>query len=315
LIKESNKKNVIGIDIGGTNARIGLVSEDMSLSHFVKVEMNSFYNPNNPAESLRWFIENYINEILNIEKKIQINAIGIGFPSIISKDMTTVYSSPNLPGFNNINIVRKLGEFFGKPIFINNDVNMHLIYEIYKNNLKDKHIILGFYVGTGFGNSIFINGNFLQGKNGVAGELGHIPVFNNNKICSCGNIGCVETLASGKRLIELHHKYFSNTPFEEIFVYHSSNKVIDDFIECIAIPISTELNIFDPDCIILGGGVLQMKGFPMDILESKIKKYTRKPYPHETLQILYADDHQGTGVMGAGYYAFQNLIKNYKGVI
>lgn len=313
MLKDKRKK-AIGIDIGGTNARIGLVTEDMSLSHFMKVEINDFYNRNNPINSIRSFIENYIHNLSMIEGEIQIDAIGIGFPSMISKDMTTVYSSPNLPGFNNINIVEELGKFFKTPIFINNDVNMHLIYEIYKKNLKDKEVVLGFYVGTGFGNSIFINGNFLQGKNGVAGELGHIPVLNNNRRCACGNIGCVETLASGKRLIELHQTYFKNTPFEDIFKYHFSESVMDEFIECIAIPIATEINIFDPDCLILGGGVLQMKNFPMALLINKIKKYTRKPYPFETLEILSADDNQFTGVMGAGFYAIQNL-KKLEGVI
>ena len=81
------------------------------------------------------------------------------------------------------------------------------IREILKKDISDiipdAEIISGFYFGTGIGNAIFINGHPLTGKNGTAGELGHIPSDGSTKVCGCGNVGCMESLAGGKYLAEL----------------------------------------------------------------------------------------------------------------
>lgn len=298
---------VIGIDIGGTHIRIGSMTLDMDLLHFQKTKMKDVYDPNKPIESLQTFINDYLLD-LNISNLI---AIGIGFPSGISKDKTTIQSAPNLPGLDNINIVEPLEQIFSVPIFINKDVNMHLNYEMNRRNITKENTIVGCYIGTGFGNAIYLNGQFLEGKNGMAGEVGHIPIFKNGERCVCGNIGCIETLASGKRLAELRQKHFNDVPFEKLFELYHDHPIIEEFIECLAIPITTEINIFDPDYVILGGGVLQMKNFPKDKLEGHIKEHTRKPYPAQTLSIQYAESHQKTGVLGIGFYVWSHF-KNEK---
>lgn len=303
-MKMENTKFVIGLDIGGTHMRIGAVTPLGSLHHFFKKKTKDILDPLKPIESLASFLDEYIETYISSEEVL---AVGIGFPSVVSKDKKSIYSTPNLDCLSNINIVDPLEALIHKPIFINNDVNFLLQYEISRRRIADDEIVLGFYIGTGFGNAIYLNNRFLDGKNGAAGELGHIPVYKHSETCQCGNVGCVEMIASGKRLVALHQDYFSDISFEDLFSVYSNTKPIEDFLEALAIPIATEINIFDPHVIILGGGVIGMKDFPKSKLESYIYKFSRKPFPAEGLLFEYAKDTSSAGVLGAASYIYQQL--------
>ena len=86
---------------------------------------------------------------------------------------------------------------------------------------------------------------------------------------------------------------------------HADHPLIREQVEAMAIAVATEVNILDPSCVILGGGLLQMPGFPKDFFEEKIKAYTRKPYPAENLSLLYSRPDQDNGILGAGYYGWK----------
>lgn len=298
------EKYVLAIDIGGTHFRLGIVTKDMQLRHFTIKPTHTLYGDNDSLDNLLHEIEAYL--ALHSQEGT-LAAISIGFPSIISKDKRIVYSSPNLVGFDQINVADPLEQYFGVPAFIENDVNFLLQYEITRKQLYRQGITLGFYIGTGFGNSIYLNDRFLDGKNGVAGELGHIPVLHMHDECGCGNSGCIELYASGKRLTQIREQFFPDTTLAEVFVKHGSHPQIIRFVEALSIPIATEINIFDPDQIVLGGGVIQMEAFPRERLEAFILQHTRKPYPMEGLKILYAQTDQTAGLLGAAYYAFHRL--------
>ena len=104
-----------------------------------------------------------------------IKAVAIGLPSMVSKDKKTVISTPNLKGLiiyrSEIRSAKKLGI----PVYVDRDVNFLLQNDIVTLGLPKDSTVLGFYIGTGFGNAIYLNGSFYCGRNGAAGELGHIP--------------------------------------------------------------------------------------------------------------------------------------------
>lgn len=299
---------VLAIDIGGTNFRLGLVTRNQQLLHFTIKPTKTLFGEHSSLANLIQSIEAYL-KACGAEKNLL--AISIGFPSIISKDKRVVYSSPNLIGFNNINVADPIEHYFNVPVYLENDVNFLLQYEISRKGLQQKGITLGFYIGTGFGNSIYLEDRFLAGKNGVAGELGHIPVLHQHDKCGCGNEGCIELYASGKRLTQIREQFFSDTEIKDLFAKHGDHPEIEKFIQALSIPIATEINIFDPDQIIIGGGVIQMADFPRHLLDQYIIKHTRKPFPAEGLQIMYAQLDQATGIMGAGYYAFLKLEESF----
>ncbi len=295
-------KYFIGIDIGGTNIRIGLVDKKSTLLYFEMENTKKVLN-NKPVENLSKFIKAYKDK----NDTYSILGVVIGFPSTIDKSRKILLSTPNIPGLNQLDIVSRLEKLLKIPVFIDRDVNLLLQYDIYSNKFGNKGIVLGFYIGTGFGNAIQIDGKIVIGCNGSAGELGHIPIMNDQTPCQCGNLGCIEVYASGKRLNYLKEKYFSNTNLSEMFIHHRDNPMIREYIQHLAIPIAIEINILDPHYIILGGGILQMKGFPRHILEGYIFEHVRKPYPAENLKYYYSHEGQTNGVIGAGLYGFKKL--------
>ena len=182
---------------------------------------------------------------------------------------------------------------------------------MYDMRLYNYPIVCGVYFGTGIGNSIYINNEFISGKHGTAGELGHIPVYGNNKICGCGNIGCIESKASGKALQYINDKKYKNDNISEIFNHYNEDEELKDFIDVLSMAVATELNILDPDVFIFGGGLQDMNNFPRKELEECIYKHSRKPYPGKDITILYTGNTQKSGVIGGGIYAFDKL-KNIK---
>lgn len=291
-----HKNYILGIDIGGTNFRIGLVSTNNEIREFQikpisELQKGSFIN--NLIEHIKYYTNSY---------KEEIEAVGIGFPSIVSKDKKYVYSTPNIKNLDNINITDTLEKKLEIPVYINKDVNFLILKDIKENNIKKDKIAVGFYIGTGFGNAIYINGQIIEGKHGVAGELGHIPVLNSREICACGNIGCVEMHASGKVLKKIVEENFSGSDINNVFTNYGNTEIIMNFIDALAIPIVTEINILDPDYIIIAGGVPVMKDFPIEELKKAIYRRARKPYPAEDMNIIISKHDQKSGILGASYY-------------
>lgn len=143
----------------------------------------------------------------------------------------------------------------------------------------------------------------IVGAHGTAGEIGHIPVAHSEAVCGCGNIGCSEAVAGGKALAKLQREKYPDTSIGDMFACHSEDAELRDFVDMMAIVVATEVNILDPDYMILGGGVFAMKGFPMDYLTERIEARVRKPLPLEELNLIYAEDEPDKSVVGAAIYA------------
>ncbi len=298
-------KDIIGIDIGGTNFRIGTVSKDGSLRYFIK-KPSTMLNQEDGVKNLIAEIEKYIH-MYQLEDKV--SCVSIGIPSILNKEKTFVYSTPNLKGLENIDLATKLQEALKLKVYIDRDVNHLLLNDIQHMEIEDisQQTIVGFYIGTGIGNAIIIHGKAYSGKNGVAGELGHIPLYGVKEQCTCANYGCAEVKASGKYLNQLVEQHFPECIIDEIFIRHSEDAIIQEFVENLSIPLATEINILDPDYIVLAGGVIEMEGFPKEALIEQVKKRTRKPYPEANLQFVFPKHTQESGVLGSAHYGFSKL--------
>jgi len=295
---------VLGIDIGGTNVRLGLVNKEYHLSDFIQLKTESVFKSNDPVKDLSNTIHGYFKTYLESEC---IRVVSIGFPSTIDKTTKIVLSTPNISTLQHVQMVDELSKRLNIPIYINRDVNLLMLFDIHQQKINISDVLLGFYFGTGIGNTIFIDGKPLKGKNGVTAELGHIPMIQDKTRCTCGNIGCLENHASGKYLVELTQNELKGTDISEIFTIHAEHPKILEFIENMAIAVALEVSLLDPECIIIGGGILQMKDFPKFLFETRIKDRTRKPMPSENLEIIYAQDGQENGIIGAGIYALQQL--------
>ncbi len=296
---------ILGLDIGGTNIRIGAVDPEGKVSCFEKVPRKSVLDGVDPVARLCGFLKTFLDKNGAGE---EICAVSIGFPATLNKECTVVLQAPNIPGLNGVNFVEPLKEVFHVPVYLCKDVWTAFYYDMHRYQVPWRGVISGIYVGTGIGNVLSVDGKLLTGKNGVAGELGHIPVDGNQELCGCGNRGCLENLAGGKYLAALCESgEFMGTNVGDLFVRYASHPLLVTFVERVAMAVSTEINILDPDAVLLGGGVLAMRNFPQEFLTAKILEHTRKPYPARNLNLIYTTDDERKGAVGAALYAWGRM--------
>ena len=299
---------VIGIDIGGTNFRIGTVDEDGRSEHFRKVRVKEVFFSGDPLKDLMEYVREYC-KMLEDEGKMP-EAAAIGFPATLDRERKVVLQAPNVAFMEKLPVVDVLEEALGIPVMIERDVSMALLYDKKKYHLPSSEVLVGCYFGTGIGNAIMVDGRILLGKNGTAGELGHIPVDGSSLLCGCGNVGCMENLAGGKYLEYLCREVYPDTKVEDLFLRFGNDPLLKQFVDRIAMAVATEINILNPDYVLIGGGVPNMKGFPQDELTKRIHLRTRKPYPEEDLQLLYTEDDEDKAVIGAAFYARERIRRN-----
>ena len=261
---------VIGIDFGGTNFRIGTVAESCKVTAFRKCPVKDVFVTADPIRDLEEYLRGYlyVPEVKRIKKE----AVSIGFPATLDRKRETVLQAPNMPFMENLPVCDDLQKEFSVPVFAERDVTFSLLYDVEKYQLPKEGMICGIYFGTGIGNAILLDGKPLTGRHGTAGELGHIPVPGCGIPCGCGNAGCMEAFAGGKALVRLQKELYPDTPFGEIFTRHHHDQPLLDVIDGMAVSVATEVNILDPDYILLGGGVLNMPDFPRSVLKEQIIK-------------------------------------------
>ncbi|OQB98018.1 MAG: D-allose kinase [Spirochaetes bacterium ADurb.Bin110] len=293
---------ILGIDVGGTHIRMGIVDQEFVIIKKKTILTTSLDDDGN-------FIQNIIDQskAFALSSKIPISALCIGFPSVISKDRATIIQTPNIPNLDNIAFVHITSPQFPFPVFMEKDVNLLLRNDIEILDLKDKNPILGIYVGTGLGNSVWLGDRFLLGADGASCELGHIPIYGVKEVCPCGNIGCIETVASGKRLAAYSAEKYPGAPIGDFFKLHYDDPFIDEFLELLSFPIATEINIFDPYAVVLGGGVLGMSNFPKNLLLDKVTTKLRSPYPKRSVIFRFSESTHYAGVLGAARYALDMM--------
>lgn len=187
------KEVVIGIDIGGTYTKYGIVDrngnslEEDFISTDVYKEFEGF------LENLHSVIE---NTILSINEEIQVKAVGIGAPNG-NYYKGTIEHPPNLNWKGIIPVVDRLKDYFKNiPIVLTNDANAAAIGEMLYGGAKGMKDFIVITMGTGLGSGIVVNGNVVYGHDGFAGELGHVNVKLRGRDCGCGKKGCLETYVS-----------------------------------------------------------------------------------------------------------------------
>ena len=172
-------ERILCLDIGGTNCRIGLCDRKLNLTD-VRIESSVKMAERGFKTSLIRLITDFYGE--HAEDSL-IRAVSLGFPATIDKSRRVVLQMPAIPGADDFAVCDELEAQLKIPVFLDRDVNLLLRFDIAEQQLPTEGVVIGIYYGTGIGNSIFIDGKAYTGRNGVAGELGHIPVPGNEKAC------------------------------------------------------------------------------------------------------------------------------------
>ena len=245
---------IIGIDIGGTNIRVGLV-EDNELTRVESLEIKK-----NCSE------EETINDLISMIGKIynnKIEGIGVGVPSVVDVENGIVYDVQNIPSWKEVHLKKILESEFDVPVYVNNDANCFAVGEKYFGKVKEYKDIVGLIVGTGLGAGLIINNRLYAGRNCGAGEFGMIPYKDNiyEYYCS-GQYFKNEYNISGEELFAKASNGY--TEAQNIFSKYGAN--LGDAIKMIMFAV-------DPEVIVLGGSVCKSFSFYKNEMWKSIRSF------------------------------------------
>ena len=196
---------LIGIDVGGTNLRLGVVDYDETVPNThprlieekrFQTDFSNFCKVHTPEQAWRAILNATAVAIDSMHVKYpNISAVGIGFPGFIDPHTQRISQSPNLPGLVDVDLSTDLSQLIELPVITENDALAAAYGEYIMCADQTNHLIyLG--LGTGVGGGLILNGQPFQGQHGVAMEVGHMTVQPNGRLCGCGNHGCMEQYAS-----------------------------------------------------------------------------------------------------------------------
>ncbi len=248
----------------------------------------------------------------------EIAAIGIGAAGLSNMHTGILYTSPHLPGWQNVPIVDIISSEFSRPTYLVNDANAAAIGELYYGVARGRRDFIYITVSTGIGGGVVINREIYVGATGTAGELGHMVIDDEGPPCNCGNRGCWETLASGtamareaNRLLERGVNtritdYASGSPptinAESIYkAALAGDPAAKDIIRktgyYLGVGLANLINIFSPEFIVIGGGLTNMGDM---LLEPAYQEAQRRAFkePFAGTRFALAMLGQDSGILG-----------------
>ncbi|MDR2221091.1 MAG: ROK family protein [Methylobacillus sp.] len=192
---------LIGVDVGGTNLRVGVVDgRHVIAEQRVHADYSRLCREESPEVSLAAIHASLLNALRDaINEYPKVRGIGIGFPGFVDSVTGNISHAPNLPGLRDIDLATPLRDDLGLPVIIENDANAAAYAEFLFSEQDADLIYLG--LGTGVGGGLVHRGKVFSGNHGMAMEVGHIIVEPGGRECGCGNRGCMERYASASGVI------------------------------------------------------------------------------------------------------------------
>ena len=254
-------------------------------------------------------LEQKIDEIIK-EAQIsneKIMGIGLAVPGIIESKTGKVLYSPDF-GWEAVDLVSPLREKFGLWIAIENSNRAEALGEKWIGVAQNAHNIFSVNIGHGIGATILKGDEVYRGSSGAAGEFGHIILKKDGPLCDCGNYGCLEALSSGNAIAKRMNKKEAKEVFDLAKAGNlQAKEIIDEAIEYLGIGIAGVINLFDPDMVVLSGGVVQSYDMFGERLRKTIKERQIK-YGGRNVKINVGMLGEDATAIGATVL----LIKNFK---
>ena len=350
---------VVGVDLGGTQLRTAVLRGATLLS---RVALLTGTNPTPERIMPRLFAA--IHEALDAAQVslAQVAGIGIAAPGPLDCNTGIVYSPPNMPGWNDVPLRDIFSEQFHVPIYVENDANAAGLGEYMFGAGRGCTDMVYMTISTGIGGGVISNGKIIEGASGTAGELGHMTIDWHGERCNCGNVGCLEYIASGTGIARTANTLIQAGEGVELLTFartmfqHSSTvshqaalpvegrdattvemrwppsededdeeasqeeplrvnartvalaaeagipvarAIIQNAAEALGVGLVNIIHCFNPEMIILGGGVTQMGPMLMEPALRVVRERAMK-VPRECVQIVLAQLGTNTGLVGAG---------------
>ena len=309
-------KYYVGIDLGGTNTKIGLVDEKGNIIFTTIVKTDSMEGFSETIQRLSKILLQQVKSFdLNFD---DVQSVGVGVPGPVLNSRVVKFWA-NFPWKNGVDLALEFEKNLGKPVKADNDVNVITLGEMWKGSAQGYKNVLGLAIGTGIGGGIIVDGKLVSGENGAGGEVGHIKVERDGKLCGCGQKGCWEAYASATGLIREAQSRLAvnktNGLYEQVIGRDLEAKdifdvakegdafaldLVDYEADYIALGIGNLLNVLDPEIVVVGGGVSLAGDILFDKVKERLKKYAF-PSTTENLKIVAASLGNDAGILGAAY--------------
>lgn len=308
----------VGIDLGGTGIKVGLVDGEGRV-------LAKKSAPTGAGRSEDAIIEDMARTASALVREYglswdEIDSIGIGTPGSVETDTGVVLAAGNL-GFRNTPLAEKMGAYFSKPIRVNNDAKCAAWAEAVYGAAAGASCAVMVTLGTGIGGGIVWNGQIYGGFNGFGGEVGHMVIHADGEPCSCGKRGCFETYASATALIrdtrraaeqnrdsllwscaEREGKFSGRTAFEAAKLGDAvAQSVVERYIRYLALGLVNIIEIFQPQVVVIGGGVSHEGATLFEPLTEQVMKaaYGDHIPPHKRASLSAACLGNDAGIIGA----------------
>lgn len=313
------KAVVLGVDVGGTNVKAGLVAGDGQVIASVKWRTNSEGGFSYFTKELKQNVETMASA--HGLSWTDIRATGIGLPGFLDLNAATLIHAVNLHWSDDLPVIKLLQEELEMPIVMDNDGNLASLGEVWIGAGRGAKSGLCVTVGTGIGAGIVLGGQVYRGISTMAGEIGHLPMKVDGELCNCGHYGCLETLASATALVRAGIRIGLTSPTcgeskltaRDIFSLAKAGnneavRVVNEMVDWLARGLTTAAHLLNPEVIIIGGGVVQAGETFLKPLERLFKSYTLERVT-EGCKLLPAELGADAGVLGAARLAWQNIAK------
>ena len=302
--KDKLKKTILGIDIGGTKIACALVSSGRLVTPVCTVKTPR-------GEKILNLVGKFYEKL---SKKYLISGIGISTAGMVSDDGRIVGSTGNIPGWQGVKVKEILQKKYHLPVVVENDANAAAYAEYQIGSAKGANPLLMITLGTGVGGGVVVNGRLVRGAHFAGGEIGHIKLsYTKQRLCTCGRYDCLEAYASGNGLLVLIKHYFpqkyKKITTKDLFRLSKTSslfaiRAVEDWHFYIALGICNLFQVFDPEKIILSGGLSE---------EVNIKYLTGKtsqlllPALEKSIRIEKSLLGNNAGLLGAALLTGQSL--------
>ena len=309
-----NKKFYVGIDLGGTFIKGGIVDGNGNV-------LVSDKTPTESEKGADGVAQNIANLALALMEKCNLTTadvvgIGMGVPGMIDSKAGNVIYSNNL-NWTDFRIGEKVQTLTGMNVKIANDANVAALGEVKFGAAKNCENVIMITLGTGVGGGIVAEGRLIEGNKSAGAELGHMVIVTDGERCTCGRRGCLEAYASATALIrdtkvamELHKdskmwevggldKVDGKTAFDYMAVDCYAKEVVDNYVKYLSMGLTNFANIFRPEAILLGGGVCAQGDNLVKPLQALLDRDIFAGNMGPQVKILTAQLGNSAGLLGA----------------
>ncbi|MBP7460707.1 MAG: ROK family protein [Candidatus Delongbacteria bacterium] len=315
----------VGIDLGGTELKIGII--DQSGSILIK---DSFKVPEAAQGSqIVKFMGDCTQQLMDKSQfpKQSFKGIGIGAPGLLNPETGQLLNVVNIPQLNSIYLAPDLGQRFGIPTWLDNDVNAMALGEMFYGAGKGYKDCIALTLGTGVGGGLIFDGKLYRGACFTAGEIGHLSINSDGLLCPCGNYGCIERYIGRDGIISRFKYYLSKEIPSTIHQFTEDNQITPKAIakaaeagdalsrevlaetgKYLGIALVTLTNVLNPEVFIIGGGIANAGDL---ILEPARHELQKRAYtiPAKKVKVVQAALRNDAGIVGSASIAV-DMLKN-----